>query len=106
MEARPGGNPGGRPKVTAVIRDLARDHGAQAIERLVARRCEDENRSGAPRLQSPPYSSLSHLTPNEYAQQRLDLPTAEKVMTQGHPKPSRKAGSNPTPQTAKLTAAE
>jgi hypothetical protein len=35
---RPGqsGNPGGRPKVSAEIRDLARDHGAQAIERLVA----------------------------------------------------------------------
>jgi hypothetical protein len=30
-----GGNPGGRPKVSAQIRDLARDHGAQAIERLV-----------------------------------------------------------------------
>ena len=30
------GNPGGRPKVSAEIRDLARDHGAQAIERLVA----------------------------------------------------------------------
>jgi hypothetical protein len=29
------GNPGGRPKVSAQIRDLARDHGAQAIERLV-----------------------------------------------------------------------
>ena len=35
---RPGqsGNPGGRPKVSAEIRDLARDHGAKAIERLVA----------------------------------------------------------------------
>jgi hypothetical protein len=30
------GNPGGRPKVSAEIRDLARNHGAQAIERLVA----------------------------------------------------------------------
>ena len=30
------GNPGGRPKVSAEIRDLARDHGAKAIERLVA----------------------------------------------------------------------
>lgn len=30
------GNPGGRPKVAAEIRDLARDHGAKAIERLVA----------------------------------------------------------------------
>jgi hypothetical protein len=30
------GNPGGRPKVSAEIRDLARVHGAHAIERLVA----------------------------------------------------------------------
>ena len=30
------GNPGGRPKVAAEIRDLAREHGAKAIERLVA----------------------------------------------------------------------
>jgi hypothetical protein len=29
------GNPGGRPKVSAEIRDLARMQGAQAIERLV-----------------------------------------------------------------------
>ena len=29
------GNPGGRPKISAEIRDLARIHGAQAIERLV-----------------------------------------------------------------------
>src|SRR5688500_7348115 len=37
-EWKPGqsGNPGGRPKVSAEIRGLARDHGAQAIERLVA----------------------------------------------------------------------
>ena len=35
---RPGesGNPGGRPKVAAEIRDLAREYGAKAIERLVA----------------------------------------------------------------------
>jgi hypothetical protein len=35
---RPGqsGNPGGRPKVSAEIRELARQHGSQAIERLVA----------------------------------------------------------------------
>jgi hypothetical protein len=30
------GNPGRRPKIMAQIRDLARDHGTQAIERLVA----------------------------------------------------------------------
>ena len=29
------GNPGGRPKVAAEIRDLARDHGPAAIQRLV-----------------------------------------------------------------------
>ncbi len=29
------GNPGGRPKVAAEIRDLARDHGPEAIQRLV-----------------------------------------------------------------------
>jgi hypothetical protein len=35
---RPGqsGNPGGRPKVSAEVRDLARNHGPEAIERLVA----------------------------------------------------------------------
>jgi hypothetical protein len=35
---RPGqsGNPGGRPKVLAEIRNLAREHGPKAIERLVA----------------------------------------------------------------------
>jgi hypothetical protein len=35
---RPGqsGNPGGRPKVAAEIRELARDHGPKPIERLVA----------------------------------------------------------------------
>jgi hypothetical protein len=35
---RPGqsGNPGGRPKISAEIRDLARDHGSKAIERFVA----------------------------------------------------------------------
>jgi hypothetical protein len=35
---RPGesGNPGGRPKVAAEVRDLAREYGAKAIERLVA----------------------------------------------------------------------
>jgi hypothetical protein len=35
---RPGqsGNPGGRPKVSAEIRNLAREHGPKAIERLVA----------------------------------------------------------------------
>lgn len=30
------GNPGGRPKVAAEVRDLARNHGAQAIARLVS----------------------------------------------------------------------
>lgn len=30
------GNPGGRPKVAAEVRDLARAHGCKAIERLVA----------------------------------------------------------------------
>ena len=30
------GNPGGRPKVAAEIRDLAREYGSKAIERLVA----------------------------------------------------------------------
>src|SRR4051812_28256578 len=35
---RPGhsGNPGGRPKASAEVRDLARHHGREAIERLVA----------------------------------------------------------------------
>lgn len=30
------GSPGGRPKASAEIRELVRQHGAQAIERLVA----------------------------------------------------------------------
>lgn len=30
------GNPGGRPKVAAEVRDLAREHGSRAIDRLVA----------------------------------------------------------------------
>lgn len=30
------GNPGGRPKIAAEVRDLAREHGGKAIERLVA----------------------------------------------------------------------
>ena len=30
------GNPGGRPKVAAEVRDLAREHGGMAIDRLVA----------------------------------------------------------------------
>lgn len=30
------GSPGGRPKVAAVIGDLARDHGPEAIARLIA----------------------------------------------------------------------
>lgn len=30
------GNPGGRPKVSAEVRELAREHGPKAIQRLVA----------------------------------------------------------------------
>lgn len=33
------GNPGGRPKVAAEVRDLAREHAGKAIKRLVALMC-------------------------------------------------------------------
>ena len=39
------GNPGGRPKVTAAVRELARDHGAKAIERLVELMASENERT-------------------------------------------------------------
>ena len=39
------GNPGGRPKEVAEVRELAKEHGAAAIERLVELMASDNERT-------------------------------------------------------------
>ena len=39
------GNPGGRPKETAAVRELAKSHGAKAIERLVELMASENERT-------------------------------------------------------------